>query len=270
MSVPDPSVGASRDRLSVAVHFLPRLVDPASLAGGVVIVIDQLRASSTICAALAAGAMWVRPALTIEEAREQASQMSRGLPTPPGTARVLLGGERQGLRIEGFDLANSPSEYTPEKVASRGIVFTTTNGTVALLHAAKASRIMVGCLANLEAVVRALASDPRPVHVLCAGTHGLVSLEDVLAAGAFVEALIHEGRSLVEDDSALLAVESWRRARAAGPVGIVGALRTSLGGRNLTAIGLDADVLWCSRVSIIDLVPVFDAATGLIKPLPGA
>lgn len=266
MNASDQTLSGDRVRSTIAVHLLPRLADPDSLAGGVVIVIDQLRASSTIAAALAAGAMWVRPALTIEEAREQAALMSRGMPTP-GTARVLLGGERQGLRIEGFDLANSPSEYTREKVTSRGIVFTTTNGTAALLHAARASRIIVGCLANLDAVVRAVASDPRPVHVLCAGTHGLISLEDVLAAGAFVESVIHEGRSVVEDDSALIAVESWRRVRAAG---IVGALRTSLGGRNLTAIGLDADVQWCAQVSIIDLVPVFDAATGLIKPLAGA
>lgn len=265
----------------VAVHVLPALADPGSLAGTTVIVIDQLRASSTICAALAAGAMWVRPVLTVEDAREQAGLLSRGMPDParsdpaqltaaplPSAARPLLGGERGGVRIEGFDLANSPAEYTREAVAGRGIVFTTTNGTAAMLHAAKADRIIVGCLANLRAASRAAARDPRPVHILCAGTHGLVSLEDVLAAGAFVQILLDEGRRVGEDDSALIALEAWRRAHAAGPVGVIGALRTSLGGRNLLALGLEADLQWCAQVGVLEVVPVFEPAAGLIRAEP--
>lgn len=237
----------------VAVHLLPRLVDPAALADDVVVVIDQLRASSTITAALAAGAESVRPVVSVEQARAAG----------PGT---LLGGERGGVRIEGFDLGNSPEEYTSSRVRGRRIVFTTTNGTAALAHAARARRIIVGCLANMEAVARAIAEERGTVHLMCAGTHGLVGLDDALAAGAFVESLIDQGRSLTEDDSGLLAVEAWRTARAAGPGGVLSALRASLGGRNLLALGLEADLKWCSRVSVIELVPVFDPGTGLITP----
>jgi 2-phosphosulfolactate phosphatase len=246
------------------VHLLPALVEPESLAGGVAIVIDQLRASSTIAAALTAGAMWVRPALTIEDARAWARQASRGMPAPPGVARVLLGGERGGVRIDGFDFGNSPAEYTRERVAGRGVSFTTTNGTGALLHAASASRVFVGCLANARAVAVAAVAEGRPVHVLCAGTHGLISAEDVLAAGAIVEKLLAAGISLAEDDSGLIAVEAWRRALAAGPVGIVGALRSSLGGRNLLALAMDEDIRWCAQVDTLNIVPEFDPGTGLI------
>lgn len=246
------------------MHLLPRLVEPAAFEGGVAVVIDQLRASSTITAALAAGAMWVRPVVSVEEARAQAAAASRGMPSPPGVARVLLGGERGGVRIEGFDLANSPEEYTRERVGGRGIVFTTTNGTAALAHAARARRVVVGCLANLSAVSRAVQGESGTLHLVCAGTHGLIGLDDVLTAGAFVEDLLHHGRAVVEDDSALLALETCRRTRMAGPIGVLGALRTSLGGRNLLALGLDADLQWCARSSVLDVVPEFDVRTGLI------
>ncbi|MCC6677148.1 MAG: DUF429 domain-containing protein [Phycisphaerales bacterium] len=240
----------------VAVHLLPRLVEPTALAGGVVIVIDQLRASSTITAALASGAESVRPVVSVEEARAIAG-------SEPGPD-VLLGGERAGVRIRGFDLGNSPGEYTTARVRGRRMVFTTTNGTAALAHAARARRILIGCLANLEAVAGAAADEPGTVHILCAGTHGLVGMDDVITAGAFVEALIHDGRTLVEDDSGLIALESWRRARAAGPGGVLAALRAGLGGRNLLALGLDGDLKWCARAGVIDLVPEFDPGTGLI------
>lgn len=243
-----------RPRRRLAVHLLPRLIDPAALRGGVAIVIDQLRASSTITAALAAGAESVRPVVSVEDARAAATRA-------PGS---LLGGERGGVRIEGFDLGNSPAEYTPDQVRGRCLVFTTTNGTAALAHAAGARRVLIGCLANRDAVVRAAAAGPAPVHLLCAGTHGLISLEDVLAAGAIAEGLLDVGLALPDDDSALIAVELWRRARSAGAGGILAALRSSLGGRNVVALGLEDDLRWCARLSVLDVVPEFNAETGLI------
>src|SRR3954451_18736813 len=99
------------------VHLAPRLVEPSALTGGFVLVVDLLRASTTIVHALAAGAASVVPCAEINEAKSTAAAI-------PG---ALLGGERAGVRIEGFDLGNSPAEYTPDRVRGRTIVFTTTN-----------------------------------------------------------------------------------------------------------------------------------------------
>src|SRR5262245_57387196 len=106
------------------VHLLPELTTPEALTGGVVVVIDVLRATTTITTALAAGARRVIPCLDVADARAAAANSPEG--------ECVLGGERQGLRIEGFDLGNSPNEYTPASVGGKTLVFSTTNGTKAM------------------------------------------------------------------------------------------------------------------------------------------
>src|SRR5262245_56341394 len=109
------------------VHLTPDLVAPERLAGGVAVVVDVLRATTTIVHALAAGCCSVRPCATVEEARALADALPAG--------KVLLGGERDGVPLPGFDKGNSPGEYTPEACKGTTLVLTTTNGTRALLHA---------------------------------------------------------------------------------------------------------------------------------------
>src|SRR5690242_5734390 len=111
----------------ILVHLLPTLFEPADLRGGVAVVIDVLRATSTIVQALAAGATSVVPCGEIDEARAIAAKAA------PGS--VLLGGERKGVTIPGFDLGNSPGDYTSDVVTGKKLIFTTTNGTRALLRA---------------------------------------------------------------------------------------------------------------------------------------
>lgn len=241
---------------ALTVHPVGELADAASFRGAAVVMIDQLRASSSIASALASGAAAVHPVRTVEEARELAGRL--------GSA--ALAGERSGIRPEGFEIGNTPSDFTPERVGGRPVVCTTTNGTAALLHAATtADTVVVGCLANRAAVCGALAGDPRPVHILCAGTRGGVSLDDLIAAGAFVERLMTHGRPLSEDDSSRVALRAWEDASASG---VEAALLQTRGGRNLAAVGLDADVEWCARVDHLDVVPVFGA--GAITSLPTA
>lgn len=262
MSAPDipPPPRHTMIQRPLHVHLHIRLVTPEQLQDGVVVVIDALRASVTIAAALSAGAAEVIPALTIEDARAaQKRLVDRGV----ARERVILGGERGGVLIPGFDLDNSPSKYTRERVLGKPVVFTTTNGTAALLHARRAESILVGSFANLSAVCDAVARDLRPVHLLCCGTRDDVSLDDVLPAGAMVDKLIAGGRELPSDDSARIALEAWRGAGAA-PGGIEAAMLASRGGRNLAAIGLADDVRFCSRVDTIPVVPRFDPATGMI------
>ena len=209
-----------------------------------------MRATTTICHALSAGATAVVPCLEIDEARAKAGRVS-GL--------VALGGERQGLRIEGFDLGNSPSEYTPETVGGRTVVFTTTNGTRAMHRAAQAAEILIGAFVNRRALVRELRNRKR-VDLLCAGTHGAITAEDCLLAGAVVEGLADGPVEL--NDQARLARDAWRTVREGGP--LAAALRECQGGRNLIAEGFDADIDTAAVADRFELVPRLDASTGRI------
>ncbi len=241
----------------VRTYLVPQLVDPALLAGGIAVVIDQFRASTTICAALAAGARGVIPCLTEEDAA------ARRAGAPAGT--VLAGGEREGRLIPGFDLDNSPTAYTPEIVRGKTIAFTTTNGTKAAVLAERAEVLVIGCLANVSALVKFIGVDERTVHVICAGTRMRVTLEDSLAAGAIGEALMKAGRPVQmsdarpDDDTTMMMIDLWRGACARG----LGAeLKRSRGARNLMREGLNGDIEACSRVDAIPVVPVFDRAAG--------
>jgi 2-phosphosulfolactate phosphatase len=228
----------------VRVHNLPRQIAPEELAGSTVVVIDLLRATSTICQALAAGAAGVVPFLEIEEALAAAKDR----------ANVVLGGERHGKLIDGFDLGNSPSEYTPESVGGRRVFITTTNGTRALDHARDARRVLTGSFLNLSALVESLRNDAR-VDILCAGTDGVESREDILAAGAIVEKLVAEERGNWKVDAR--AGEALAEWQARGAVLAV-ELRDTPGGRNLLEIGMDHDLVDCARIDALTVVPVLD------------
>jgi 2-phosphosulfolactate phosphatase len=243
----------------VSVHFLPSLIAPGALAGAQAVVIDLLRASTTICAAVHAGAACIRPVLEPEEAHTLRAMLA--------PRECILGGERKGVLIPGFDLGNSPRSYTPERVGGRDVIFTTTNGTRAI-HAASregASRVLIGCFANLAAIVDAVCSEGRAVHIVCAGTNGEVSMEDVLCAGAIVSRLCEAGFVHGPDDQCRIAQRLYEAA-AAEREGVLRAMRESRGGRNLVHIGLDQDIHDCLRVDWLPLVPQYDAGSGTITP----
>jgi len=258
MPAPDlpPSDPHPHKERVLAAHLLPRLFPADAFSGCVGIVIDALRASTTMVHALHAGAVRIVPVLSVDEARAMAARADfKG---------ALLGGERGGVRIDGFDLGNSPAEYTPERVRGRTIIFTTTNGTAALLQAARATRVLVGSLCNLSAVCAAVAREPRPVHIVCAGTRDEVSLDDCLPAGAMTDALLRAGRHLVADDSALLCLRAWREANSRAQAGVVEAMKVSRGGRALVRMGFEADVELCARADTATIVPVYNPETGSI------
>jgi 2-phosphosulfolactate phosphatase len=231
----------------IRVHELPRQVAEKELAGSVVVVIDLLRASSTICQALAAGATEVVPFLEVEEALAAAAGER---------ANLVLGGERRGQRIDGFDLGNSPSEYTTASVGGRRVFLTTTNGTRALHHARRARRVVVASFMNLSAVAESIRNEPR-IDILCAGTDGVESREDILTAGAIVEKLVSRNRSTWKlDDAAAAALAQWR-ARGDD---LAVELRTTPGGRNLLEIGMEQDLVDCARIDALTVVPELDAS----------
>ena len=248
---------------SLQVHFLPSLVEPESLAGTTAVVIDVLRATTTIVQALAAGAREVLVCGEVDEARQRAAQSA------PGT--FVLGGERGGRRIDGFDLGNSPSEYTEQTVGGKTVIFTTTNGTRALLHCRQAKRILLAAFTNLSAVCEAVQNDAR-VDLVCAGTRGRISREDVLLAGAIVERFVPDEITPVElGDQAALARAAWRaipRARSDGA--LAQELLATLGGRNLADLdrrhGADlvSDIVRAAQVDQWPIVPRFDPQTGCV------
>ena len=241
------------------VYALPKLVDPEQLAGGVAVVIDVLRASTTIVHALEAGAREVIACLEVDEARTVADQF-------PGDD-VVLGGEREGLRIDGFDLGNSPEEYTRPRVADKTVVFTTTNGTRALAHARRADRVLIGAFVNATAVYKQLVQQGQ-IHLLCAGTRGRISHDDVLLAGMLVDRLQRQGGLLYEQNAqAITAREIWRGSfalpQALGaeplePERLARELRETAGGKNLVAIGMEKDILAAARIDRFATVPELD------------
>jgi 2-phosphosulfolactate phosphatase len=233
------------------VHYLPKNVAADELAGSTVVVIDLLRASTTICQALAAGATEVVPFLEVEEALEAAAA---------DRANVVLGGERGGRRIEGFDLGNSPSEYTPATVGGRRVFITTTNGTRALHHARQAERVIVGAFVNLSAVAESLQNAPR-VDILCAGTDGRESREDILAAGVLVDKLAaRDSTAWKLNAAAEAALAEWQSRGEDLSV----ELRATPGGENLLAIGHDHDLVDCAQIDALAIVPELDVSTGRI------
>lgn len=248
---------------SLSVHYMPQFVGEADLAGATVVVIDLLRASTTICTALAAGATGVRPYLEVGEVMRAAEGLDR--------SQIVLGGERGGEIISGFDLGNSPAEYTADVVFGREVFFTTTNGTAALRHARLAKRIVVGALVNLSTVAESIASDSE-VHLLCAGTSGHVSREDRLAAGAIANKLLEIGGSRETSDAGQAVVGEWLELVAVARSGgrsieqqLDRELRETLGGKNLISIGMDDDLPRCAAIDTVGLVPIYDAGAGVIR-----
>jgi 2-phosphosulfolactate phosphatase len=236
------------------VYLLPDLVEPAALAGKTVVVIDVLRATTTIVHALAAGAREVAPCLEVDEARQAAAQLGGG---------VVLGGERGGVAIAGFDLGNSPAEYTRERVGGKTVVFTTTNGTRAMQRCKLAGRVLLGAFVNFSAVCRELAE--RPIALVCAGTDGHVTREDTLLAGAIVDDLARS-KKLQLNDQALLAADAWQtalRLMTDRPLGMM--LRESRGGRNLIDTGQENDIDLAAQMDRLDVVPELDLAAWRVR-----
>jgi 2-phosphosulfolactate phosphatase len=236
------------------VFYLPQEVDERELTGSSVIVIDVLRATSTICQALAAGAREVVPFVEIDEAIAAANKLGR--------KNVVLGGERKGVLIDGFDLGNSPSEYTASAIQGRPVFITTTNGTRALQHARLAKQVIAASFLNLSAIVASLKNEAQ-VDILCAGTDGSETTEDILLAGAIVHKLMSdESGSWVANEQAEVAAGEWKKVILAADKNdeslhrlVSNSLNASLGGQNLISVGNSADIPVCARVDSLSIVP---------------
>lgn len=240
----------------IDVYLLPALFEPVDLEGKSVVVIDVLRATTTIVHALAAGADEVIPCLQVEDAWRMKATLREA---------TLLGGEREGLPIAGFDFGNSPAEYTEKRVGGRTVIFTTTNGTRAMQRCFRADRVLIGSFVNFSAVCRELA-ECEEMALVCAGTDGHVTREDTLLAGAIVDDLARQ-RSVELNDQAEIAVDAWQtavRVMTDRPLGMM--LRASRGGRNLIETGQENDIDLAAQIDKFDLVPELDLSEWRIRP----
>jgi 2-phosphosulfolactate phosphatase len=214
-----------------------------SLQNATVVVIDVLRASSTIVAAIGSGAERIIPIADVETA----SRLVR----PAERDKKLLAGERKCLPVPGFDLSNSPGEFTPERVRGKTIVLTTSNGTRAIATAAKAGRIVICALTNLPAAAAALREESEIV-VICCGAEGTIAAEDLLCGGMLLKSLDPAGAPESLSDAARIA----RLLAEQFGSNVEEFVRASDDGRKLLALGFGRDVEFCSRVGVSSSVPV--------------
>lgn len=211
-------------------------------SGSTVVVIDVLRATSSIVEALVNGAQGVYPAPSTEEAIKLASSLGRD--------DTLLCGEARGLMIEGFDLGNSPRDFSAERVAGKRLVMSTTNGTPAFFLAEDAARVLACSFMNLSAVA-AEAMEADSIVVVCAGMGGLFSLDDAVCAGVLVQRIRTAAEVEVGlNDAAMGAVEMALTFRVNAHF-----LASTSAGQQLIEIGFREDLDICAEVDRHSVVP---------------
>lgn len=244
--------------MKLEVFFTPGELTGVELPDRIVVV-DVLRATSTIVEALANGARAIFPVGTADEAARIAQNIGRDT--------VLLCGERRALPIEGFDLGNAPPEFTPERVSGKSLVMTTTNGTRAFLALGErrggqteADRrvVLAGSFLNLTALTERLRpAEPDgagAVTVVCAGREGRFALEDAVCAGAIVQGLVEaRGPECRLNDGATAALALADRHLD----GLERMLEGTAAGRHLQEVGRGEDLAFCARVDRTDVVPRF-------------
>ena len=234
--------------MRIDVHFNGSSAGQAELHDRVVLVVDVLRASTSIAAALSNGARAVIPFEGVDDAIMRARSLER--------SEVLLAGERKMAPIQGFELGNSPREFTAEVVTGKTIVMTTTNGTAALASCAGALEVLVGAFANYSAVLawlRAAARAGKSLTIVCAGSNGRFALEDAICAGRFVRGVARRGIQPELGDAANVAAIIDRRMGA----DLQAVLRDSEHGRALIEAGLGDDVTYCAAIDTHPVVPVY-------------
>jgi 2-phosphosulfolactate phosphatase len=229
------------------VFMSPGEIASGDVQGRVVAVIDVLRASTSIAVALANGARTVVPVEDVDEAITRSRQFER--------SQVRLAGERKMLPIPGFDMGNSPVEFTSEAVNDRTVLITTTNGTRSLLALQGARDIVVASYVNLSVVSVMLRAAARAndISIVCAGTEGHFSLEDAACAGRYVRSITQPGSSLTLNDAARAC------ALIDGKYGdnIAEIFRDSWHGQALAEAGFGDDLVACAAVDSHPVVPIY-------------
>jgi 2-phosphosulfolactate phosphatase len=216
-----------------------RSLDPDAVRGQIVVIIDTLRATTTIAAAVAAGTS-VEPVKSVTAARRLRS------------SRALIAGERGGHKLPGFDFGNSPVEVGRASWTGKRLVLTTTNGTLAVARAKSAREIYAGALVNAGAIAAAVKDASRDLWLVCAGRTTGVALEDLAGAGAVLDRLLPDPFDpSVVTDGVRVSVELFRRERGR----LHEFLLETESGRNLVKIGGADDLKACATLDTVAIAP---------------
>jgi Phosphosulfolactate phosphohydrolase and related enzymes len=216
----------------------PALLPYYDLDGTIAVVIDVFRATSSICYGLANGARAIIPVAEVEECLAYRGDGH------------LLAAERDGKVVEGFDFGNSPFSYTPDLVAGRTIVLTTTNGTKAIRQCSAAEAVVIGSFLNISALCEWLKKQPHHVLLVCAGWKNHVNLEDTVFAGGVVERICTEGTD--RDDGAQAALLLYRQAKGNLPEFLSGASHA----KRMQHLNISRDIVFCLQADQVDVIPI--------------
>ncbi|MBL7033276.1 MAG: 2-phosphosulfolactate phosphatase [Candidatus Delongbacteria bacterium] len=233
--------------MRIQVFFSLPQVKLEDLEDQMVVVIDVLRSSTTICTALNNGVRSILPVVDSADAITMAERLGR--------QNIILGGEQDGLLIPGFDLGNSPAEYRAEVLQGKSLTFVSSNGTRAIIKAKSAACTVIAGLVNLSAVEGFLRNNADDITILCSGKADRFSIEDAVCAGLLT--------------NRLLAVDAWKQAEL-NDAGHVAALlgiryeqrlpellRQCDHGRYLISIGMEDDLRLCAAVDAVPVIPVY-------------
>lgn len=225
---------------SLEICFTPAVFEAHADSEAVVVVVDVLRATSSICTAFANGVREIIPVATVEEAREMKGK------------GFLLAAERDGFVLDFADFGNSPYNFTAEKVKGRSVAYSTTNGTGIMKRASECHGVVIGSYLNFSALCHWLEEQGRKVIIVCAGWKSRFSLEDAVCAGAMAERLLLGGRFTTVCDSVHAATDLWSAAKN----DLMGYIEKAAQRSRLREKRLDDCLEYCHTFDVTDVIPV--------------
>ena len=225
----------------IEICFTPALYDLYHNINSNVVVIDIMRATTSICAAFEAGADKIIPVGTVEDAKKMKE------------AGYILAAERDGIVLDFADFGNSPNLFTPERVQGRTIAYSTTNGTQAINMAKDAKNVVIGAFINLSAVVEFLINDDADVVILCSGWKKRFNIEDTLCSGAIAFELLESGKFSTICDSTHAAIDLWKVAEK----DIMQYIEKAAHRHRLKGIVSDEIVQYCHTIDLVNVLPIF-------------
>jgi 2-phosphosulfolactate phosphatase len=239
--------------MKIDVHFSYINTDELAFTNKTTVVIDVLRASTTIIQALQNGAKEIIPVKSIEFAVKVSGGMFGG--------QTLLGGERNTQKIDGFALGNSPLEYTPDIIGGKTIILFTTNGSKAIVRAKFSDNLLIASFTNLNAIANYLVKLDKDFEILCSGRGNNFSMEDVICAGRLISEIQKLNKDVALTDSAKASVSLNKSSGK----NILLMLKQTEHGKILIENNLIEDIKFCSRLSISETIPIM--VSGVLKSL---
>lgn len=207
----------------------------------IVVVVDILRATSSICTAIHNGVRRIIPVATVEEARAKKAE------------GYTVASERDGYVLDFADFGNSPFNFTADKVRDRDIVYSTTNGTRCIHMASHSKAVVIGAFLNLSALANWLIEQDAPVLIFCASWKDRFSLEDTVFAGALAERLLQSGRFETICDAVTASLDLWSLAKS----DLNGYIQKAAQKGRLAAKGLDDCIEFCHQADFTEVIPIF-------------